>query len=157
MEKLLKNITKDRQHNSDTDRNQFENESSPSTSVDNDSDIMHTESPNCDNNASDDSIHQQLEKLTITDYERTCYIGASSGIHFLEDEIMRSCTKRRISTDPTWFVQKLNDENEEHVFMKSKEFMPSDTTININAINRAEAFEDVPFMTLNFLDHLIHM
>lgn len=136
------------------------NTSSPTRTDDND-----RSTPNMSHNictpisSSEESINQQLQNLTISDYERTRYIGASSGIHFLDEDIMKSHTKRRVSDDPSWFVQKLNDEGEEHIFMKSKEIeSPTlDVVKNMMSVNRAGAFEDVPFMTQDFLDYLVYM
>ncbi|CEP14865.1 hypothetical protein [Parasitella parasitica] len=105
-----------------------------------------------------DVIEQQMQHLTISDYQRTRYLGASSGIHFLNQELFSTNKKHRIPEEPSWFVQKLNKDEEEHVIVKSKEVLQA--TLNVGqdgTINRIALFEDTPPMTQEFVDYLVHM
>lgn len=103
-------------------------------------------------------IETQMQQLTITDYQRTRYLGASSGVHFLNQELFSTNRKHRIPEEPSWFVQKLNKDEEEHVIIKSKEVLQA--TLNTGqdgSINRIVLFEDTPHITQEFVDFLIHM
>ncbi|KAI8643426.1 fungal-specific transcription factor domain-containing protein [Parasitella parasitica] len=103
-------------------------------------------------------IEKQMQQLTISDYQRTRYLGASSGVHFLNQELFSTNKKHRIPEEPSWFVQKLNKDEEEHVIIKSKEVLQA--TLNIGQdgmINRIALFEDTPHMTQEFVDYLVHM
>lgn len=103
-------------------------------------------------------IQQKMKLLTISDYQRTRYIGASSGVHFLNEELFKSKKKHRIPEEPSWFIQKLNDDEEEHVIMKTKEVPPplNEAATEFQA-NRIDLFEDTPHMTVELADYLIHM
>ncbi|KAK4510412.1 uncharacterized protein ATC70_004842 [Mucor velutinosus] len=103
-------------------------------------------------------IETQMQQLTITDYQRTRYLGASSGVHFLNQELFSTNKKHRIPQEPSWFVQKLNKDEEEHVIIKSKEVLQA--TLNTGqdgTINRVVLFEDTPHITQEFVDYLVHM
>ncbi|KAI7876653.1 fungal-specific transcription factor domain-containing protein [Mucor mucedo] len=104
-----------------------------------------------------ENIDQQMDKLTISDYQRTRYIGASSGVQFLEDGFLRANVKHPLPDEPSWFVQKLNEEEDEHVFMKSKEvLLPSESKEEFQS-NRIEIFEDTPYITQEIADYIVHL
>ncbi|CAO3586366.1 unnamed protein product [Absidia cylindrospora] len=65
-------------------------------------------------------ITTKLDKITIADYERTRYIGMSSGVHLLHQGLFSSNKRHRIRELPSWFVQKVNDDEEEHILIKSE-------------------------------------
>lgn len=103
-------------------------------------------------------IEAQMQQLTITDYQRTRYLGASSGVHFLNQELFSTNRKHRIPEEPSWFVQKLNKDEEEHVIIKSKEVLQATLKAGQDGtINRIVLFEDTPHITQEFVDFLIHM
>lgn len=104
-----------------------------------------------------EDMDQQMDNLTISDYQRTRYIGASSGVQFLEDGMLQANVKHLLPEDPSWFVQKLNDEEDEHVFMKSKEIpLPSEPNEELQ-VNRIEIFENTPHMTQEIADYIVHL
>jgi hypothetical protein len=108
--------------------------------------------------ADPEDVAKDIEKLTISDYQRTRYIGASSGVHFLGDTLLHSGKKHRIPHKPSWFVQKLNDDEDEHVIMKSKEIpSPLTTSSGEFILNRMEIFEDTPHLTQDLADYLVDM
>lgn len=153
MEKLLQNIAKEKQSDTDSDTNSLE------------SPVVDTESsPSCAHHGCPQlhegpSLEDNMEKLTLSDYERTRYIGASSGVHLLDTELFSSNKIHRIPDDPKWVIQKLNLEEDEHVIIKSKKITAPEATEtkNYTSINRAELFKDVPSMNQDFTDYLIHM
>jgi len=99
-----------------------------------------------------------MQQLTITDYQRTRYLGASSGVHFLNQELFSTNKKHRIPEEPSWFVQKLNKDEEEHVIIKSKEVLQATLkTGQDGTINRIVLFDDTPHITQEFVDYLVHM
>lgn len=105
-----------------------------------------------------ETLEEQMQHLTISDYQRTRYLGASSGVHFLNQELFSTNKKHRIPEEPSWFVQKLNSDEEEHVIIKSKEVLQP--TLNIGqdgTIDRITLFEDTPHITQDFVDYLVHM
>jgi hypothetical protein len=105
-------------------------------------------------------IQEKLKNLTISDYQRTRYIGASSGVHFLNEEIFRTNKKHRLPEEPSWFIQKLNHDEDEHIIMKTKEVITPTATNRMNKeleLNRIEIFEDTPYMTQELADYLVHM
>ena len=107
--------------------------------------------------AAQTELNKTMSRLTISDYQRTRYIGASSGVHFLGDTLLQSGQKHRIPHEPSWFVQKLNDDEDEHVIMKSKEILPSTETHNPDeyVANRIGLFQDTPHLTQELVDYLI--
>ncbi|GAN07925.1 nitrogen assimilation transcription factor nit-4 [Mucor ambiguus] len=103
-------------------------------------------------------IETQMQQLTITDYQRTRYLGASSGVHLLNQELFSTNKKQRIPEEPSWFVQKLNKDEEEHVIIKSKEVLQATLkTGQDGTINRIVLFEDTPHITQEIVDYLVHM
>lgn len=110
----------------------------------------------CDSGS--ETIEEQMQHLTISDYQRTRYLGASSGVHFLNQELFSTNKKHRIPEEPSWFVQKLNKDEEEHVIIKSKEVLQAALNIGQDGtINRIALFEDTPHITQEFVDYLVHM
>jgi hypothetical protein len=108
-----------------------------------------------------DEIQEKMKILTVSDYQRTRYIGASSGVHFLNEELLRTKKKHRIPEEPSWFVQKLNDDEEEHIIMKTKEVpnpaVTGEDGEEVVQANRIGLFEDTPHMTQELSDYLIHL
>lgn len=116
--------------------------------------MLLAESKDTDENA----LEEGFSKMKISDYQRTRYIGASSGVHFLGDRLLLSGKKHRIPHEPSWFVQKLNDDIDEHVIMKSKEIVPSQLTSTDRYVsNRIEFFEDTPHLTQELADFLVDL
>lgn len=106
----------------------------------------------------ENALEQGFSKMRISDYQRTRYIGASSGVHFLGDRLLLSGKKHRIPHEPSWFVQKLNDDIDEHVIMKSKEIVSSQLTSTDRYVsNRIEIFEDTPHLTQELADYLVDL
>lgn len=106
-----------------------------------------------------DAVQQQMNGLTIKDYQRTRYFGASAGIHLLEKNPLFRNKKLHFKSEPSWFLQKVNDDEEEHVIVKSEEIYQSQ---QINVVNgplptRMKIFEDVPLMTLELLDLFVYL
>ncbi|KAI8089619.1 fungal-specific transcription factor domain-containing protein [Halteromyces radiatus] len=62
----------------------------------------------------------KMDNLGIADYERTRYIGMSSGVHLLHQGLFNSNKPHCIKETPSWFVQKVNDDEEEHILIKSE-------------------------------------
>jgi hypothetical protein len=150
MEKLLKNIAK---KSSDPDEESapvfkcpkhFPNKNKK-TSDQQEEDVM------------ENQVVQKMQNIMITDYERTRYIGSSSGVHLLNQEMFCTNKKHHLSEEPSWFIQKVNHDEEEHIIMKTREIEPSKLVINKQpTIKRFEMFEDVPNMTLELADYLVH-
>jgi hypothetical protein len=154
MEKLLQNIAKEKQSDTESDTNSSE---SPSNAMDNEESASHS-TGKCPTLANEEmSLENNMEKLTLSDYERTRYIGASSGFHFLNTELLRSNKIHRLPDDPKWVFQKLNQEEDEHIIIKSKKAPEITETKHYTSINRAELFKDIPHMNQDFTDYLIHM
>ncbi|KAI7902086.1 fungal-specific transcription factor domain-containing protein [Cokeromyces recurvatus] len=148
MEKLLQNITKEnKQDHSTTSENEDET-MSPSNSC--------TLAKLKSTDQEQELMQEQLEGLTVSDYQRTRYLGASSGLHFLNEDIFTTNKKKRLLEEPSWFIQKLNEEEEEHVIIKSKEVSIEDIQNN-KTFNRIEAFRDIPHITQDFVDYLVHL
>ncbi|KAF1803215.1 fungal-specific transcription factor domain-containing protein [Mucor lusitanicus] len=145
MEKLLQNIAKEKhQETADEDEHNSPNMDREEHALESDKDCQ--------------DIETQMQQLTITDYQRTRYLGASSGVHLLNQELFSTNKKHRIPEEPSWFVQKLNKDEEEHVIIKSKEVLQA--TLNAGqdgTINRIVLFEDTPHITQEFVDYLVHM
>ncbi|ORX48021.1 hypothetical protein DM01DRAFT_1338856 [Hesseltinella vesiculosa] len=71
-----------------------------------------------------DELSSKLEGITLTDYDRTSYLGISSGVHLLHKSLFKSKRCHRIHDDPNWIIQKVNDESEEHILVKAKSIDP---------------------------------
>lgn len=177
MEKLLQNIAKEKDavvdlpHESivhaysrttddtlpEIDDNEAEDE------IENDSPSVckafehHDTFENADDNY--DFMQKKMRSLTISDYQRTRFIGASSGVHFLNEGFFSNNKKHRLPEDPDWFVQKLNDDEEEHVLMKTKEILAHQVDVlnDGGALDHIAIFEDTPYITQEFADYLIHL
>ncbi|ORZ22512.1 fungal-specific transcription factor domain-domain-containing protein [Absidia repens] len=67
-----------------------------------------------------DELTMKMDKITIADYERTRYIGMSSGVHLLHQGLFSSNKRHPIKDMSSWFVQKVNDDKEEHILIKSE-------------------------------------
>lgn len=64
-------------------------------------------------------LTSKLEKITLADYERTMYIGMSAGVHLLHQGLFSSNSRHHIKEMPSWYVQKVNNDEEEHILIKS--------------------------------------
>lgn len=169
MEKLIKNIKKDKgvesaEEGSDDDfmkdrHSSSSSLSSPARCEDDDANSRLT----CSDllvgviDKDYDNMEQQMNNLTISDYQRTRYIGASSGVQFLDDDFLQTNIKHALPDEPSWFVQKLNDELDEHIIMKSKQIPPPPEINEEFQTNRIEIFEDTPHITQELADYLVHV
>lgn len=104
-----------------------------------------------------EDMQVQMDNLTLSDYQRTRYFGASAGVQFLKDEFLQVNIQHPLPEDPSWFVQKLNHDDDEHIIMKSKKFNPLPVVPNELRTDRIAIFEDTPYMTQELADYLVHM
>ncbi|KAG2229124.1 hypothetical protein INT48_005483 [Thamnidium elegans] len=104
-----------------------------------------------------EAMQVQMDSLTLSDYQRTRYFGASAGVQFLKDEFLQVNIQHPLPEDPSWFVQKLNDDDDEHVIMKSKKFSHPPVVSNELRADRIAVFEDTPYLTQELADYLVHM
>lgn len=106
-----------------------------------------------------DAVEQQMSGLTIKDYQRTRYFGASAGIHLLEKNVLFRNKKLHFKREPSWFIQKVNDDEEEHVIVKSEEvYQPQQINVVKGPLpTRIKLFEDVPLMTPELLDLFVYL
>ncbi|CEG84917.1 hypothetical protein RMATCC62417_18660 [Rhizopus microsporus] len=106
-----------------------------------------------------DAVEQQMSGLTIKDYQRTRYFGASAGIHLLEKNVLFRNKKLHFKSEPSWFIQKVNDDEEEHVIVKSEEiYQPQQINVVKGPLpTRIKLFEDVPLMTPELLDLFVYL
>lgn len=99
-------------------------------------------------------LASKLDKLTIADYERTRYIGMSSGVHLLHQGLFSTNKRHRIRELPSWFVQKVNDDQEEHILIKSEALKSPPPQ---GYLDRTSAFTTtIPHIQQDRLDVLIH-
>jgi hypothetical protein len=99
-------------------------------------------------------LASKLDKITIADYERTRYIGMSSGVHLLHQGLFSTNKRHRIRELPSWFVQKVNDDQEEHILIKSEALKSPPPQ---GYLDRTSAFTTlIPHMRQDRLDVLIH-
>lgn len=148
---MFENATEDDNDNNSDNDNNDDNASSPNIVC-----PMKLDLSELDNECV--MIEDRMQQLTISDYQRTRYLGASSGIHFLNQELFSTNKKHRIPEEPSWFVQKLNKDEEEHIIIKTKEVLKA--TVNTgqgSTVNRIELLEDIPHLTQDFVDYLVHM
>jgi hypothetical protein len=175
MEKLLQNIAKDKEPATIPEESIIHecggrmSDASPSDQVEGD-DEYESDAPsvckaletqdlleNPDNDY--EYMRKKMQGLAISDYQRTRFIGASSGVHFLNEGFFSNNKKHRLPEEPDWFVQKLNNDEEEHIIIKTKEIMANqvDALNGGGALNHLAIFEDTPHITQDFADYLIHM
>lgn len=109
--------------------------------------------PNKDS-AGSEELSQQLNALTLANYERTKYIGNSAGIHLLDDDVFQHKRRLRLEASPSWILQKVNDDDEEHIIIRSEELVESKQATDYD---RCTLFEIFPQMTLELADYLIEM
>lgn len=103
----------------------------------------------------DSGISQQFDALTLADYARTKYIGTSSGIHLLDEEVFQRKGKLKLKNES--ILQKVNDDEDEHVIIKSDAGVSSHPTIPGSAYSRSELFKDHPQMSIELADCLIEL
>ncbi|KAL0074955.1 fungal-specific transcription factor domain-containing protein [Phycomyces blakesleeanus] len=109
------------------------------------------------NASTSNELSQHMNALTITDYDRTRYIGASSGLHMLNQELLQSNKRHRLVDHPSWIVQKLNDDVDEHVIMKTEEINKAKNHKRLPlVVERFSFFEDIPNMTQELADAMVH-
>lgn len=97
-----------------------------------------------------------MNNLTVKDYQRIRYIGSSSGMHLIDQDILKNNRKVQLFDEPSWFIQKLNDDNEENVIMKAKEVQQTQNTqLNGPIPERIKIFEDMTLITHEIADLLI--
>lgn len=119
--------------------------------------------------ASSDSLADDLDSLKLSDYNTTLYIGCSAGYYMLDQEAFVS--KRGGHIDHREIVQKVNDEQDEHVIIKSGGSEPpcpasspaslrggtGDISRSTCQQRRFEPFADIPNMTLELADSMIEL
>lgn len=118
--------------------------------------------------ASSDSLADDMNSLTLSDYNTTLYIGCSAGYYMLDQEAFVS--KRGGQVDHREIVQKVNDEQDEHVIIKSgasEHTCPSSSPASLRnggdvsgstcQQRRFEPFADIPNMTLELADSMIEL
>ncbi|KAG1220849.1 hypothetical protein G6F35_006414 [Rhizopus arrhizus] len=103
-----------------------------------------------------ESLQQQMNNLAVKDYQHIRYIGSSSGMHLIDQDLLKNNRKIQLFDKPSWFVQKLNDDNEENVIMKAKEVQQTQNTqLNGPIPERIKIFEDMTLITHEIADLLI--
>jgi hypothetical protein len=103
-----------------------------------------------------ESLQQQMNNLTVKDYQNIRYIGSSSGMHLIDQDLLKNNRKVQLFDKPSWFVQKLNDDIEENVIMKAKEIQQTQNTqLNGPIPERIKIFEDMTLITHEIADLLI--
>ncbi|KAI7879302.1 hypothetical protein K492DRAFT_208357 [Lichtheimia hyalospora FSU 10163] len=121
--------------------------------------------------ASSDSLADDLNSLKLSDYNTTLYIGCSAGYYMLDQEAFVS--KRGGHVDHREIVQKVNDEQDEHVIIKSggsEQPCASSSPASLRGSSgggdfsgstcqqrRFEPFADIPNMTLELADSMIEL
>lgn len=104
-----------------------------------------------------EALQQQMNGLTVKDYQRTRYVGSSSGMHLVDQDILMSKRKIRFLAEPSWFIQKVNNDKEEHVIIKTKEIQrPLAVQLNAPVPERAKMLEDITLMTAEIADIFVH-
>ncbi|KAI8969172.1 fungal-specific transcription factor domain-containing protein [Mycotypha africana] len=137
-----------------------ENDNSPDMSSPN---LLEEPEEECEKNSTNTidgayaNMEQQLKKLTINDYQRTRYIGSSSGVHLLDDQYLISNRKHRSQQDTSWFVQKLNKDKEEHIIMKTQEVGAIVSKGKLKDRSQISYLKDIPYITQEFLDCTVYM
>ncbi|KAI8065137.1 fungal-specific transcription factor domain-containing protein [Gongronella butleri] len=99
-------------------------------------------------------IAAKLDGLTLSDYDRTSYIGISSGVHLLNKMLFDSKKRHRIVDQPNWIIEKVNDDTDEHILLKSVPIndMPQGYVDRSYAMNM-----HVPHITEQITDALVDM
>lgn len=102
-------------------------------------------------------MQMKMNELTLSDYQRTRYFGASAGVQFLKDEFLQTNVRHHLPDNPSWFIQKLNEDDDEHIIMKSQNIDPLPQVPDELRTDRIKLFENTPYMTQKLADYLIHM
>ncbi|CDH54389.1 hypothetical protein RO3G_04562 [Lichtheimia corymbifera JMRC:FSU:9682] len=90
------------------------------------------------------ALTDDMTELSLSDYEKTLYIGGSAGFHMLDQEAASR--------------QKINDDLVEHVILKSEDSTPNQPDFNNNSsfpLERFVLFADIPYMTQQLADAMI--
>ncbi|KAI8980499.1 fungal-specific transcription factor domain-containing protein [Pilobolus umbonatus] len=167
MENMIEKISKDKTAATDSDEETGSTGSPVNSSLDDEPNIniprlMDNAINNKDEGHDDDEdychLQEQLKGLTIKDYQRTRYVGPSSGFHYLSSEIFSNDKKRRLSKESPWFIQKLNSDDEEFVLMKTRDLPVTRSSESAELTpKRCEVFADIPSMTNELADFLVHV
>ena len=113
---------------------------------------------------------EQMSLLQINDYERTRYIGSSSGVHLLNQSIFNNNLIHRIVYDKpstrSWLAQKINNDITEHIIMKaearekssSSSTPPSSSASDDRLVSHKKltVLEDIPHLTDELVELLMH-
>lgn len=90
------------------------------------------------------ALTDDMTELSLSDYEKTLYIGGSAGFHMLDQEAASR--------------QKINDDLVEHVILKSEDSTPNQADFTNNSsfpLERFVLFADIPYMTQQLADAMI--
>ncbi|KAI9494489.1 fungal-specific transcription factor domain-containing protein [Zychaea mexicana] len=100
---------------------------------------------------------EHLNQLQLSDYERTRYIGGSAGYHMIDQHLFKKNWRHRIRSHPNWVVQKVNDDDTEHVIIKAEEMRHMPTMMaGKHALLRFSYLQDIPSITPELVDCMIH-
>jgi hypothetical protein len=78
-------------------------------------------------------------------------------MHLVDRDILMSKRKIRFLAEPSWFLQKVNNDQEEHVIIKTKEIQrPLAVQLNEPVPERAKVLEDITLMTAEIADIFVH-
>ncbi|KAI8143193.1 fungal-specific transcription factor domain-containing protein [Fennellomyces sp. T-0311] len=100
---------------------------------------------------------EHMNQLQLSDYERTRYIGGSAGYHMIDQHFFRKNWRHRIRSNPSWVVQKVNDDDTEHVIIKAEELRSRPRTpLDHQVLRRFNFFQDIPHLTQELVDCMIN-
>ncbi|KAI9268935.1 fungal-specific transcription factor domain-containing protein [Phascolomyces articulosus] len=108
---------------------------------------------------------EHMSLLQINDYDRTRYIGSSSGVHLLNQSIFTSNMIHRIIYDQpcttSWVAQKLNNDKSEQVIIKARAREPSpplpfSDDIRPIVLKKLSLLDDIPHLTDELIELMIH-
>ncbi|KAG2221952.1 hypothetical protein INT45_010476 [Circinella minor] len=118
-----------------------------------------------------EEMMKHMNLLQINDFERTRYIGSSSGVHLLNQSIFDNNLIHRLVYDKpstkSWVAQKINNDMTEHIIIKAEAReqpsspSPSTSTPNGDGIRKVShkklmVLEDIPHLTDELVELLIH-
>ena len=100
---------------------------------------------------------EYFNQLQLTDYERTRYIGGSAGYHMIDQHLFKRNSRHRIRSHPNGIIQKVNTDDTEHVIIKAEEMRKKpQITTGKHALLRFSVLEDIPLLTPELVDCMIH-
>lgn len=97
-------------------------------------------------------LSQQMQALSLVDYEKTLYVGQSSALHYVDEDLFTGNEKEGLAWEEKWIIHKLNEEEDEQMLIKSKEIQASSTNIR-----RFPEFDDIPNMTQELADAMLQV